>query len=95
MMIKKATKQEMMVLRRIPSGNEAHGIDITELVDLLRATESATRQVLASLSEKQLIHTDTEEMSDKSRRCVRTDAGDHVLMTQSSKSMRANSGLGA
>lgn len=87
-MIKRATKQELMVLRRIPSANETHGIDIAELIDLLRASPSATRHVLLRLSEKQLIRTDTEEMSDRSHWCARTDAGDHVLMTQSAKSMR-------
>lgn len=94
-MIKTATKQELMVLRRIPSGNEEQGVAIAVLAELLRATEGATYHVLARLCEKQLIHTDTGEMSEKSRHCFRTDAGDHVLMKQSVKSMRSNIDLAA
>ena len=94
-MTKMATKQELMVLQRIPSHNEGSGISIAELVDVLRASESATRHVLAGLCEKGLVRADTEELSDKSRSCFRTDTGDHILMKQSSKSMRTSRGLAA
>ncbi|MBZ3695501.1 MULTISPECIES: helix-turn-helix domain-containing protein [Phyllobacterium] len=84
----KATKQELMVLRRIPSRNESEGIEIAELAEALRASLGATYHVLAQLYSKDLIRTDTEELSERSRRCFRTDTGDHVLMRQSAKGMR-------
>ncbi|PSH63323.1 hypothetical protein CU102_23930 [Phyllobacterium brassicacearum] len=90
-----ATKQKLMVLRRIPSHNEGTGISIADLGVVLRASESATRHVLTCLCDKGLVRTDTEELSDKSRVCFRTGAGDHILMKQSSTSMRFCHGLAA
>lgn len=89
----KATKQELMVLRRIPSRNESDGIEIVELAEALRASIGGTYHVLSQLYAKDLIRTDTEELSGSSRKCIRTDAGDHVLMRQSAKGMREGHGI--
>lgn len=91
----KATKQELMVLRRIPSRNESEGMEIAQLAEALRASIGATYHVLSQLCSKDLIRTDTEELSDRSRKCFRTDAGDHVLMRQSAKGMREGHGWAA
>jgi hypothetical protein len=79
-MTKAATLQELRILRNIPSSKSGNALAIPDLADALRASDRATRIVLAHLHRKKLIATDDLEFTERSSVCFRTESGDRAAL---------------